>query len=103
MNPYTLPAGAELDEAVSKLLCPGSETLPFSTDERLADKVKSQLKALYGYPIVEGKTRLASRKFFARFDSGPSTSTEVLAETRSLAICRLAVLVGSTHTPRKSG
>lgn len=100
VNPYTLPAGKELDAVVTELLYPGSEPLPFSTDTRLADKVKAQLKALYGFPIVEGKTRLPGRKYFARFESGPSTSTEVLAETREVAICRLAVLIQSNHKSR---
>ena len=99
-NPYTFPAGEELDRAVTNALFPGSDPLPFSTDPRLASKLKTRLKALYGHPVVEGTTRLAGRKYFARFESGPSTSTEVLAESMPLAICRLAVLLAANHKER---
>jgi hypothetical protein len=36
---------------------------------------------------------MSSRKFFARYDSDPSTATEALAETEPLAICRLALVL----------
>jgi hypothetical protein len=36
---------------------------------------------------------MATKRFFARYDSDPSTATEVLAETEPLAICRLALIL----------
>jgi hypothetical protein len=51
------------------------------------------LKSNFGKPIVIGQTRMANKKFFARYDSDPSTATEVLAETEALAICRLALIL----------
>ena len=57
--------------------------------------MRTRLKAMYKFPVKVGETKTRPTKFFARFDSGPSTSTEVLAETRALAICRLALVIGS--------
>ena len=73
----------------------GSGHLPaFSTDEAAAEKLRARLKSMYKCPVQVGETKTRPVKFFARFDSGPSTSTEVLAETRALAICRLALVIG---------
>ena len=97
-NPYTLPAGPELDEIVQKqVFASAGDPAPFSTDENLADKVKVQLKSLYGHDVVVGKTRIPSKRYFARFESGASTSTEVIAETYPLAICRLACVLAASR------
>jgi hypothetical protein len=66
----------------------------YSTNVSESAKVRSRLKSAYGHPIVVGQTRMSSsRRFFARYDSDPSTATEVLAETEPLAICRLALVL----------
>lgn len=67
--------------------------LPFSNEQKAADKVKARVKALHGFPVTTGETRLRTRRFFARLETVPSTATEVLAETLPLAICRLALVV----------
>lgn len=72
----------------------GDEAIPpYSTDPAASSKVRSKIKSRYGHPVVVGQTRSHPRKHFARYDSDPSTATEVLAETESLALCRLAVLL----------
>lgn len=65
----------------------------YSTDTSASGKVRSKLKSVYGHPIIIGQTRMSGRKYFARYDSDPSTATEVLAETEPLAICRLAAIL----------
>jgi hypothetical protein len=99
-NPYKAAAGRETDELIhQQFFSNGAELLPYSTDESAAEQVRARLKAVYKHPVHVGQTRTRPAKFFARFDSGPSTSTEVLAETRALAICRLALLIGSRREP----
>jgi hypothetical protein len=100
-NPYKVPPGAELDDEIHRsLFAEDSGTPPsYSTDDKVAEKVRVKLKSLYRYPIVTGHTKTRPRKFYARFESGPSTSTEVLAETFALAICRLALVVLAKHDP----
>lgn len=71
----------------------------YSTDESAADRVKARIKSMYGYPVETGQTKMKPRKFFARFESGPSTSTEVLADTLPLAICRLALVIAAKRDP----
>lgn len=76
--------------------------MPYSTDAKAADKVRARIKSLYGYSVSTGETRLrAPRRFFARLESGPSTSTEVLADTVPLAICRLALVMNLRHPEEK--
>ena len=97
VNPYTFPAGPELDEIIHRKLFGQNtedEKAPlYSTNSSESSKVRSKLRANYGKPIVIGQTRMAGRRFFARYDSDPSTATEVLAETEPLAICRLALIL----------
>ena len=96
-NPYTFPAGPELDEIIHRRLFGLNNTeqhVPaYSTNSSESSKVRSRLKSNYGHPIVVGQTRMANRRFFARYDSDPSTATEVLADTEPLAICRLALIL----------
>ena len=96
-NPYTLPAGPELDQLIHSRLFGKTDDADgapaYSTDSSASAKVRSKLKSAYGHPIVVGQTRMAARKYFARYDSDPSTATEVLAETEPLAICRLAAIL----------
>jgi hypothetical protein len=97
VNPYTFPAGPELDEVIHRRLFgqkTENESIPgYSTNPADSARVRSKLKSNYGHPIVVGQTRMANRRFFARYDSDPSTATEVLAETEPLALCRLALLL----------
>ena len=87
--------GPEVDRAIHEQFFSGNgNLLPYSTDVSSAEKVRSRLKAMYKCPVLIGETKTRPKKFIARFDSGPSTATEVLAETQPLAICRLALLIG---------
>ena len=87
--------GPEMDQAIHDQFFAGNGiVLPYSTEESAAEKVRSRLKAMYKCPVLIGETKTRPKKYFARFDSGPSTATEVLAETQALAICRLALLIG---------
>ncbi len=97
VNPYAFPAGTELDDIIHRKLF-GKQSADgaapkYSTDEDEAAKVRARLKATYGKPIVVGRTRMQGRPHFARYDSDPSTATEVVAETEPLAACRLALLL----------
>jgi hypothetical protein len=99
-NPYKFPKGPELDSKVHKVLFNGSEqdVAPlYSTDEKLASKVKSKIESRYGWDVITGRTRLREQPFFARYETGPSTSTEVVAETLALAVSRLALIVAQHH------
>ena len=99
-NPYKASAGAQTDRTIhQRFFGNESAVLPYSTEEAAADLVKSRIKAVYGYPVHVGQTKTRPRRFFARFDSGPSTATEALAETLPLAICRLALVVSNTRNP----
>jgi len=69
----------------------------YSTSEKFTDRLKARIKASYGCRVVTGETQLRTRPYFARFESGPSTSTEVLAESIPLALCRLALLLSERH------
>lgn len=99
-NPYKASSGPETDQAIHERFFSGNDNvLPYSTDDGSAEKVRIRIKALYKYPVQVGETTTRPRQFFARFDSGPSTSTEVLAESKALAICRLALVIGSKRDP----
>lgn len=98
-NPYKALPGDELDAWIHSHLFAGenSPPLPYSTDPKAAERVRSRIKAVYGHRVETGTTKLRNAPFFARFESGPSTSTETLAESLPLAICRLALVVGTKH------
>ena len=92
--------GPEMDQAIHEQLFSGNgNVLPYSTDLGSAERVRSRLKAVYKCPVQTGETKTRPKKYFARFDTGPSTATEVLAETQALAICRLALLIGLKREP----
>jgi hypothetical protein len=97
INPYTLAAGRDLDQLIHRRLFglnDEADGIPFySVDAGASSKVRSKLRSLYGHPIIVGQARMPGRRHFARYDSDPSTATEVLAETEPLAICRLAVIL----------
>jgi hypothetical protein len=96
-NPYSFPPGPELDDIIHRGLFGGKNengrTPSYSTTASESSRVRTRLKANYGHPIVVGQTRMTTKRFFARYESDPSTATEVLAETEPLAICRLALIL----------
>src|SRR4051812_16048386 len=97
LNPYAFPGGPDLDTIIHRRLFGlNGETdrvPPYSTNALESSKVRLRLRSNYGHPIIVGQTRMANKRFFARYDSDPSTATEVLAETEPLAICRLALIL----------
>jgi hypothetical protein len=97
VNPYTYPAGPELDLIIHRKLFgqeSRNEHVPaYSTNVSESSKVRSRLKSNFGHPVIVGQTRMSGRRFFARYDSDPSTATEVLAESEPLALCRLALIL----------
>ena len=98
LNPYKAPPGPQTDQAIhERFFAPGNAVLPYSTDEQAASIVRARIKEIYGHPVEIGQTMTRPRHFFARFDSGPSTATEVLAESLALAICRLGLVVSTTR------
>ena len=99
INPYKIPAGVELDALIHARIFREESSFPleYSSNPRLAEKVRVRIKVLFGFPVVTGQTRLKATPYFARFESGPSSSTEVLADTIPLAICRLALLLSERH------
>jgi hypothetical protein len=100
-NPYKANSGAELDNWLHEHFFTGTsqEALPYSTDERSAEKLRARIKSLYGYKVHTGTTSVRTAKFFARLETGASTSTETLAETLPLAIARLALVVALRRDP----
>lgn len=93
---YRIEAGPELDRLVHEKVfrAEPSHSIPlYSTDEELAKRVYHEIRKRFDSSVVIGKTRGSNAKrYFARYGSDPSTSTEVLAETLPLAICRMAAL-----------
>jgi len=93
---YRIPARPELDsllhEALFKTEVAGD--IPnYSSDDQLAQQVFRKLKHEVDYSVVMGKTRSScAKRYFARYGSDPSTSTEVPAESLPLSICRMALL-----------
>ena len=93
---YRIEAGPELDRIIHERVfhqipedsCPG-----YSTSRELAQRVLRHLIDRFDSSVVTGRTRSnRAKRYFARYGSDPSTSTEVLAETFALAVCRLAAI-----------
>jgi hypothetical protein len=99
-NPYKAAPGVDLDAWLHEYYFGRTreEPLPYSTDEKAAERLRARMKSLYGYKVETGSTVRTSR-FFARLESGPSTSTETLAETLPLAVSRLALVVALRRDP----
>jgi hypothetical protein len=97
INPYTLEAGPDLDALLHQRFFGdknSSKSVPaYSTDVSASAKLRSRVASVFGHNIVTGETRMRPRRYFARYESDPSTATEVLADDEPLAICRLAVLL----------
>ncbi|MHB8522819.1 MAG: hypothetical protein ACYDH9_18945 [Limisphaerales bacterium] len=95
LDPYRIPAGPELDALVHQWLCGSAGSIPspaYSTEDNLARKVELRLRQVATADVVTGKARMRVRRWFARYETDPSTGTEVLADTYALAVCRLALL-----------
>lgn len=93
---YRIEAGPELDRLVHEWVLdnePEGPCPPYSTDETLAKQVLKHVTRHVDSSIVTGKTRGRNgTRYFARYGTDPSTSTEVLSESYPLSICRLAAL-----------
>jgi hypothetical protein len=99
-NPYKASPGPQTDRAIHRRYFVSDGTvLPYSTDDEAAFKLRARIKVVYGYPVQVGETKTRPRQYFARFESGPSTATEVLAETLPLAVCRLGLVIGLSRDP----
>jgi hypothetical protein len=100
-NPYKADPSVELDNWLHDYFFKdgSSRPLAYSTDQAAAEKLRARLKSVYGHKVLTGTTRVRNAQFFARLESGPSTSTETLAETYPLAICRLALVVALRRDP----
>ena len=99
-NPYKASPGPQTDQAIHRrYFASDAKVLPYSTDDETASKLRARIKVLYGYPVEVGQTKTRPRQYFARFESGPSTATEVLAETLPLAICRLGLVIALARDP----
>ena len=66
---------------------------PYSTDESLMERLKGKIHERHSKQIVIGKLRATPVRYFARYESGASTATEVLGASRPLALSRLAILL----------
>jgi hypothetical protein len=100
VNPYKQPAGKELDRMIHTRLFHGEGGMnppPYSMEESLVPKIAAKLKQRFKKEISTGTLNIRPRRYFARFETGASTSTEVVAESLCLAICRLALLVMEKH------
>ena len=96
LNPYKAPASNEMDSIINQGLFgeSGLSACPsYSTDDSLVQKVRRKLQSTYNTKVTLGRTRISDKPYFARYGTDVSTSTEVLAETKSLAICRMALLL----------
>jgi hypothetical protein len=96
LNPYKAPASREMDSIINQGLFgeTNSSACPsYSTDDSLVHKIRRKVQSTFNTKITLGRTQIKSTPYFARYGSDVSTSTEVLAETKSLAICRMALLL----------
>ena len=96
INPYQAPASDDVDSIINQGLFGGSSSIAcpsYSTDDSLVQKMRRKLQITYNTKVVVGRTRIKDKPYFARYGTDVSTSTEVLAETKSLAICRMALLL----------
>jgi hypothetical protein len=102
LNLYGFPPGPELDRLVHTRLfgkSDGSTPPPYSSSEKYVSKIAAALEARYGRDISTGTLNLREVRRFARFESGASTATEVVAPTLPLAICRLTLIVVQNYEP----
>ena len=91
MDIYKLQPSSFLDESIYvNLMDYGITRQEFSSDVKAA---KNLVKVLRKHLRTKVETGKASRgKYYARYGTDPSTTTEVLAETLPLAVSRMAML-----------
>ncbi len=98
-DPYRIPAGPELDLRIHKEIFHQSDTSdvpPYSTDESFGKKVLRQMRSDRRRSFKTGETNIRNETwYFARYGTDPSTSTEVLSQSMTLSICRLALVISS--------
>ena len=95
-NPYQAEAGPELDAFihihVMKEVSLTSNCPPYSSNDKLANKVVVAVRASGRGSVITGRTTLKGRTWFARYETNTMDGAEVFAETYALAICRMALL-----------
>ncbi len=99
-NPYKMSAGPSLDALIHPQVFgkDDCDSCPcYSTDPKWATKVKAQLVKRFKYAITSGETNQPPQRFFARWETGYSTATEVLTTSEPLAICCLGILITNNH------
>src|SRR5437868_5241566 len=93
-NNGKIPTGRELDRWLHETLFgqPSSEEVPrYSSDSLNADRVRERLETMTRNPVVIQRCEKEGAHWFARAGKECSPTAEASAETRPLAICRLAV------------
>lgn len=96
INPYQALASEGLDILIDEELfggVGGASCPSYSTDDSWVQKIRRKLQKVYGTQVILGRTSIESKPYFSRYGTDPSTSTEVLAETKSLSICCMAILL----------
>jgi hypothetical protein len=96
-----LPPGRELDRLVHESLFGQTnlhEIPQYSLDALNADRILKRLEALTKNPVVVERCEKESARWFARLGREADSNAAVFAETKSLAICRLALAVNFTKT-----
>jgi hypothetical protein len=95
-NIYKFPASEELNTAIHNDVLRKQPPIPdYSRETAAAEALEKELRRVLRSKIVVGRVRRPVGHWFARYESDPSTATEVVAETYALAISRLAVLCRS--------
>jgi hypothetical protein len=95
-NIYKFPASEELNKVIHHDILHKESPIPdYSGEKDAAQSLERELRRTLPAKIVVGRVRRPVGHWFARYESDPSTATEVVAETYPLAISRLAVLCSS--------
>lgn len=97
-NPYKVLAGEDLDLQLSKIYFGKSASVTmgaFSTEVKWANILKAKMESVFRTHVLIGRTMANPPGYFARLETGPSTSTEVIAATYPLAIARLGMVLSN--------
>jgi hypothetical protein len=95
-NPYTMPAGPELDQLVHNILMDDADSgrAPrYSTDDAQVERLQASARSRFGVKVMVGRTTIRRKPWFARYGTDPSQMTEVIAETCPLALSRIVVVL----------
>ena len=97
IDPFKVEASPGLDAVIHEELFEGDENIEcpsYSSRRQSGLKVASKLEIHYGIIVRLGRLRVKEHKmYFARAGTDKDTSTEILAVSLSLAICRLAIVL----------